>query len=252
MPVPVGFIDQNPWWRNPLSIEEDRHIAIWKNSRVPSDPRVRYRFKWDRDAIYTLRGPRQVGKTTLLKQMIRDLLSKVDSKRVFYHTCDLVDNPKNLTDVVAGYVDAVRVDTKERLFIFLDEISSIRDWQRGIKHLVDVGKMQNTTAILTGSHTIDIKRAIEKLPGRRGEVDDAIDKILIPMKFSEYVETLSPELAKVIQRLGLLVRNLKIVIAPRHCEWTDSSTARRDLPLRKGAGNPLRRLPSDGRGSQSH
>lgn len=86
----------------------------------------------------------------------------------------------------------------------MDEVSSIRDWQRGIKHLFDTGRLTNTSIILTGSHSLDIKKAYEKLPGRRGVLDDVPDKILVPMKFVEYVETRNGDLAKMIDEIGLL------------------------------------------------
>lgn len=205
MPIPVEFTDQNPWWRDKEALEKDKQLATLANSKVSWEPRIKYRFSWSKDVIYTLRGPRQIGKTTLLKVFIRDLVAKgVNPRKVFYHTCDLVANPKELTDIILSYVDSVRQDHSERLFIFLDEISSVRDWQKGIKHLVDIGKLSLCTVILTGSHTIDLKRAYEKLPGRRGETGEVADKIMLPMKFSEYTETLSKEIASAIREQNLL------------------------------------------------
>jgi hypothetical protein len=44
----------------------------------------------------------------------------------------------------------------------------LKDWQRGIKLFVDAGKLRNCTCILTGSHSIDLRKASESLSGRRG------------------------------------------------------------------------------------
>jgi len=82
---------------------------------------------------------------------------------------------------------------KTRSYLLLDEVSSIKDWQRAIKFLVDKGRLASVTLILTGSHTLDIKKASERLPGRRGQVKDTPDKIMLPMKFSEYAETLNKD-----------------------------------------------------------
>lgn len=210
MSLPIELIDQNLWWRNPEGIETDKHIAEFRKSTVKWNPTLRRKFTLEKDIVYTLRGPRQVGKTTLLKNMIRDLLMQgVNPRRMFYYTCDLVDNPKNLVDIVSKYVDTVRPNSKNRMYIFLDEISSVRDWQKGIKHLWDTGKLQNTTVILTGSHTLDIKKGYERLPGRRGITNDVPDKILVPMKFSEYVGTLNPELHKVLRNNGLFAVDIR-------------------------------------------
>ncbi len=71
--------------------------------------------------------------------------------------------------------------------MFLDEITSVRDWQRGIKWLWDRGLLRNCTVVATGSHSMDIKMSTERLPGRRGVTNDPLDKIMLPMKFAEYV-----------------------------------------------------------------
>ena len=45
------------------------------------------------DAIYTLSGLRQVGKTTLIKFLIKDLLNLVeDPKTILYLSCDPIEN----------------------------------------------------------------------------------------------------------------------------------------------------------------
>jgi len=150
-----------------------------------------------------------VGKTTLVKKLIRGLIldERRDARRVFYYSCDIVDSPRELIEIVTKYIIGARQDTKKRLYIFLDEISSVRDWQRGVKYLADSGRLRGVTLILTGSHSIDIKRGQERLPGRRGSVNEVLDKILVPMKFSEYVETIDESLREKIRTLGLLPLN---------------------------------------------
>lgn len=51
----------------------------------------------------------------------------------------------------------------------------------------------------TGSHTVDLKRSAERLPGRRGESSDAMDKIMSPTKFSEFVSIMDREMGQVIR-----------------------------------------------------
>lgn len=205
MGIAVDLVDQNPWWKKKEVIAQDKHLNELANSSVKWHPRIRYKFNLDKDIVYTLRGPRQVGKTTLLKCMISDLLNEVpDPRLIFYYTCDLIDNPKELVNTLNSYLESTRPDTKQRAYVFLDEISSVRDWQRAIKHLSDTGKLANITLILTGSHTLDIKKAYEKLPGRRGNLDDVPDKILLPMKFVEYVETMNQDLRKTLSTLQII------------------------------------------------
>jgi predicted AAA+ superfamily ATPase len=196
---------QNPWWRKPEDILQDKRIVTLSKSKVCWVPRIKHSFDFDSDAVYTLRGPRQVGKTTLLKDIIKDLIDqKVPPRNIFYFTCDLIDNPKALADTIAAYLDSVRPDKKQRAYLFIDEVSSVKDWQKAIKFLADKDSLTLTTLILTGSHTLDIKKASEKLPGRRGESKDLLDKIMLPMKFAEYAETLSKDVNETIKQHRML------------------------------------------------
>lgn len=53
-------------------------------------------------SVYTLRGPRQVGKTTLLKQLAARLIRDEgwDPRLVVYYPLDLADRPRQLVDLV--------------------------------------------------------------------------------------------------------------------------------------------------------
>jgi len=196
---------QNPWWTNPSSIHMDDSILSMDDCAVNWIPRLFHLIDMDNEIIRTLRGPRQVGKTTLVKLMIKQLIaSGVEGRRIFYWSCDIIDGPKELVHLLNGYIDTTRVIFQNRLYVFLDEISAVRYWQKGIKFLYDGGKLNNISILLTGSHSIDIKAASERLPGRRGDVDTVYDRILVPMKFPEYVELRDEDLKRVIRRLNLL------------------------------------------------
>lgn len=210
MSVPE-FAEKNPWWLEKNAIDQDPLVTGWESSRFQWVPRLAETVQWDVDVIYVLRGPRQVGKTTLLKLKVRDLIrSGIEPRHIFYWPCDLVEGPDKLVNIVTSYQDTTRRDREKRLYIILDEISSIRDWQKGIKSLYDGGRLRNCTVILTGSHSIDLRKATETLARRRGEVhklkDQLPDKILLPTKFSEYAETRSQNVRKLVRDLDLLKR----------------------------------------------
>jgi predicted AAA+ superfamily ATPase len=201
--------DQNPWWKDKTTIETDKLILAWENSSFKWKPRISETFCWDANVVYSLRGPRQVGKTTLLRLKIRELLkSGVDARRIFYWACDQVESFAKLTSIISEYVEWARRFSKERLYLFLDEVPAVKDWQRSIKYLYDIGRLDNCLIVLTGSHSLDLAKAAESLAGRRGEVDkisDNIpDKVFLGAKFSEYVETRSTKVLKVLRDLKLL------------------------------------------------
>lgn len=195
-----GLLTENPWWKSKDSILNDLKINEWNESKIKWDPRIRHKFNYDNDVVYSLRGPRQVGKTTLMKLQIRDFLKKgVNPWNIMYYAFDLENNPKDVLEIINSYLTQTeRWRDKSRCYLFLDEISSVKNWQKAIKRLSDMGKLKNCTVIATGSHTVDLRMATERLPGRKGITDDAYDKIMLPMKFSEYVSVLDVDLCKFI------------------------------------------------------
>ena len=186
----------HPWWADKSAINEQPEICAWRGSETRRDPRPEYEFE-ECDCIYSLRGPRQVGKTTLLKLEMRRLLGRVPARDVMYYSFDLGGTPRDVVRVVGAYLDRRKPGENGRRFVFLDEISSVRGWQRGIKHLRDLDRLRDCTVVVAGSHTMDVRRSAELLPGRRGHpAKGGLDKVMLPMKFAEYVSAADPLLAR--------------------------------------------------------
>ncbi|MBI3639698.1 MAG: ATP-binding protein [Thaumarchaeota archaeon] len=197
----ADLLEYNPWWKNEDAIDDDPQIQKWDKSILKWNPRLRQTFQPD-DLIYSLRGPRQVGKTTLIKLEIRDFLKhKIPKWNIMYYSFEIENSARDVINVINEYLDRTKKLRRKssRCFIFLDEISNVNNWQHGIKKLVDMGKLKNCTIIATGSHSIDLKHATERLPGRRGNaVKEPLDKIMPPMKFSEYVYSIDEDIRKAV------------------------------------------------------
>ncbi len=195
-----SLYEQNPWWKASSNISNDLHLKELDSSSVKWEPRILKYFNFDQDLVYTLRGPRQVGKTTLIKTIIRNKLMDdgIHPFSIFYFSSDQLDSRGQIVELVEMYGRlADRFGAEGRRFIFIDEITNVKGWERAIKHICDTGGKEGKTFILTGSHSIDLRYSIERLPGRRGEgKGHVLNKILVPMKFSEYVETLNRRMAK--------------------------------------------------------
>ncbi len=115
-----------------------------------------------------------------------------------YYSLDLAST-QDVVDVIETYM---KISKRQRgdnwCYIFLDEASSVHNWQKGIKWLVDNDKLKNCTIMATGSQAINIKNATERLPGRKGILDESYDKILLPTKFSEYASLLNKNIRNLI------------------------------------------------------
>ncbi len=187
----VDLLLFNPWWEVPERIESDRSIVNYRESKLRWHPKVKDEINLDLDAVYSLRGPRQVGKTTVIKLIVKELLEKgMPPRAVFYYACDLLGSAEELFQVIRQYQEFSQSHKFKRRYIFIDEISLVQDWQYAVKQAIDLGWGQSTTFILTGSSAVDIKRGAERLPGRRGRVSQA-DKVLMPLDFREFVDKCS-------------------------------------------------------------
>lgn len=207
------LVAQNPWWSEVESINSDHYIQQFEAASIKWQPPVQTEFDLTKDSIYILRGPRQVGKTTLLKRMVQDLLlvRKIDPRSLFCFACDMggIRNDQSIKELLETYLAWARnFITNQRLIIFLDEVTYTQNWATGLKVVADQGKLKGVTIIATGSHAVELKRGSERMPGRRG-IGAGLDKMLLPMSFREYVLTVDPDLR---EKLPLLTdwRNQEI------------------------------------------
>ena len=177
----------NPWWDLSESIEnlENNLLSYYKNAKFKRD--YKNAFDFNSDGIYILRGPRQIGKSTMMKVAIMELIKKEERKSILFLPLDTVTDYKTLRDVLFDYLQYAK-DEKKR-YVFLDEISMVDQWQRAIKELRDNTIYKGDFFILSGSSAWDIKRSSERLPGRKGKVKS--DVLLFPMNFSENYDNLT-------------------------------------------------------------
>jgi predicted AAA+ superfamily ATPase len=132
--------------------------------------------------ILLITGLRRVGKTTLIYQLIQDLLDKnVKSSNILYFSFD--EESWDLDEIIEVYEEKVlkkKID-EEKVYIFLDEIQKCKNWQNKIKILYDLHP--NMKILISGSASVQInKKAKESLAGRM------FDFVLEPLSFKEFLE----------------------------------------------------------------
>ncbi len=150
------ILEQNPWWRIKNWPEFDKHLLTLKDSPFQIK-REEIPVKNNVSLIY---GPRQVGKTTFLKLMIKKLIEeKISPENIAYFSCDtLVTNQRE------EFREAINfLLNRETKYLFIDEISNIKEWGIEIKYFIDSGKLESIGVFVTGS-PFGMK---EYLPGRK-------------------------------------------------------------------------------------
>ncbi len=169
----------NPWW----SGREDPHLKRWRQQNVRWIPRWIDRLSLKPFSLNFILGPRLVGKTTGIKLLIDRLLREVDSRKILYVSCEVFPEYTMLSKILLKYLEAME-RRREPIYIFLDEVTALKDWWKAVKPLIDAGVLEDTVVTVTGSSTLKVRGDVELFPGRRGE---GVVVEAMPLTFPEYV-----------------------------------------------------------------
>ncbi len=132
---------ENPWWAGGGPPE-----ALAKPFRGGRFEALKNSL--DRPDILALSGPRQVGKTTLMHQLVQYLLEdrKVSPRRVLFHSFDAPGTAYTNREALHGIIDffvgpfqkAPLRHGGPSLFVFLDEVAKVEGWARTLKGWYDL------------------------------------------------------------------------------------------------------------------
>jgi predicted AAA+ superfamily ATPase len=139
--------------------------------------------------ILMIRGPRQYGKSTWLEQQIRATVMEYGPGSAFYLNGDEIADCDELALRVGELVGLFDPRRKVKR-LFIDEITSVRDWERALKRLADGRETVDVLIVTTGSKAIDLRRGAERLPGRKGRLDRT-NWYFTPISFSAFRKTCS-------------------------------------------------------------
>lgn len=130
--------------------------------------------------IIEITGLRRVGKSTIIFQIINQLVEqKVNRFRLFYFTFDEIQPP--IESLLSQYAIQTGIDyKKETVYVFLDEIQKLKQFQNQIKVYYDL--YPNIKFVISGSTSLFIrKKTQESLAGR------TFSFTINPLSFPEYL-----------------------------------------------------------------
>lgn len=179
----------NRWWATSGWEADDPHLRRLEAGpiRLPT-PQVS-EIDLERPAVHVLRGPRQVGKSTDLKLLVRRALAAGrEAERVAYLSLDLLEG-RPPTALVESVIRALELaGGKPPRLLLLDEVTAAGRWQNAVKVLWDEGHIDRDIVVCTGSSAIDLAEgAAERLPGRRGAGGDFL---VLPQGFASFARVL--------------------------------------------------------------
>lgn len=164
---------QNPWWRGKEIKDETIERGIEQD--IISE--------LSEDIVTAITGLRRSGKTTLIKRIIKHLLTKNNHplKNLMYFSFDI--EKVEVDQLLKTYfTEILRVppEDADQTFIFLDEVQKIDNWSDHVKAYHDSYK--NIKFLITGSSSANIRKGGgESLVGRMST------KYLTTFTFREYL-----------------------------------------------------------------
>jgi predicted AAA+ superfamily ATPase len=164
----------NPWW-------EGKPGPVLPTYRRWAFGTILKRLASGLAPIIVVKGPRQVGKTTLQQQLIEHLLTeqRVPAHYILQVQFDEIKDLGTLNEPVLSiaywyenrilgrtFNEAARAG--QPAYVFLDEVQNLKDWAPQLKALVDHHSIK---VLVTGSSALRIEAGRDSLAGRITQVE---------------------------------------------------------------------------------
>ncbi|MBD3378607.1 AAA family ATPase [candidate division KSB1 bacterium] len=157
------YYQYNPWWEGSSPLDD-----LKPREKYLQELRRYLEFKH----IIILAGLRRVGKTSLMKLIINELLTQnVEPHHIFYISLDdYMIQKATLFDLLSEYRQLHKIKVEEKIYLFFDEVTYKDNFHIQLKNIYDsqnaktfvasssASKLRDKKASLTGrSITINIK-----------------------------------------------------------------------------------------------
>jgi len=165
------FYKSNPWWEESYTfdgISRETYLKKLDNIFINKD-------------IIFITGLRRVGKTSILKNFISNLINEKDinPQHIFYITLDLIAlSDMTITEIVKEYRKLHKISSSQKVYLFLDEVTSKENYQQELKNFYD---LENMKIYASSSSASLLKDKNAYLTGRQRVIE------VMPLNFDEYL-----------------------------------------------------------------
>ena len=171
----------NPWWEEDFSFDGyEREHYLTQLQNVLANP----------DIIF-LTGLRRVGKSSIMKNFIAELIHKyhIEPTKIFYISLDLylLDN-YSIGEIVNEYRKVHKLSSSQKIYLFLDEVTSKKNYQQELKNFYD---LENMKIFASSSSASLLKDSNAYLTGRERTIE------VMPLDFKEYLQFKEVRIKKV-------------------------------------------------------
>lgn len=178
MEIEAELFKQNPWWEGNFKEESyPREIylsEIFKNIKSKE--------------IIILTGLRRIGKTTILRQVIKKLLEDNKPENVFFVSLDAFNLLEfSIHQLIEEYRKLHKKSVSDFFYLFLDEVSSRDNFERELKSIYD---NENIKVICSSSIATLMRDKKAKLTGRTKTIE------VMPLNFQEFLQFKEAKISK--------------------------------------------------------
>jgi predicted AAA+ superfamily ATPase len=135
--------------------------------------------------VVLIRGARQFGKSTWLESVLRDTVRRYGPGTGLFLDGDHLADAEQLAAELSRLTRSFHRDAPVKR-LFIDEITAVADWSRALKRVLDRGELRDVLVVTTGSRATDLRRGVERLPGRKGRLSRTT-YLFLPVSYAEFL-----------------------------------------------------------------
>ncbi|HRP61207.1 MAG TPA: AAA family ATPase, partial [Vicingus sp.] len=148
----------NPWWEN--------NTVLWSNLLDRTESFDAILPNISNKQVVFLTGLRRIGKTSLMKLCIKHLINekKINPLQILYVSMDdFLFIGKSIVEIVESFKTIHKIKNEEQVYLFLDEITFVNEYELQLKNLYDKG---NSKIFASSSSASLLKKQKGYLTGR--------------------------------------------------------------------------------------
>lgn len=178
MEIESELFKQNPWWEN--KFKEESNIREKYLSQIIKSIKSK--------EIIILTGLRRVGKTTILKQTIKELLKENKNEDVFFLSLDAFNILEfSIHQLIEEYRRIHKKSSSDFFYLFLDEVSSREGFEQELKSIYD---NENIKVVCSSSIATLLRDKKASLTGRTKTIE------IMPLDFQEFLQFREAKISK--------------------------------------------------------
>ncbi|OIP53446.1 MAG: AAA family ATPase [Helicobacteraceae bacterium CG2_30_36_10] len=166
------FYKSNPWW-------EDNYTFFGKQRWLYL--RELELFFTNKDIIF-LTGLRRVGKTSILKSFISQLINEknINPIHIFYISLDLLAlEDLTITEILKEYRKLHKILSSQKIYLFLDEVTAKENYAQELKNIYD---LEDIKIYASSSSASVLRDKNAYLTGRQRVIE------VMSLDFNEYLD----------------------------------------------------------------